>query len=88
MCDGFMAAKESLDGAPQKSQNADVNAHRYRTVEVGAEFIKKVEEFIDRHPELGWESVEAAVCHAWNNFVAEHEREKKALQSEAITPID
>lgn len=76
-----MAAKELVDEAPQKSQNADVNAPQYKTIYFDKEFIKRVEEFMGKHSELGWDSVEAAVCHAWNNFVAEHEREKRARQS-------
>lgn len=39
-----------------------------------ASFIKGIEEFIDRHPELGWTSVPEAIRYAWNKFAAEYEK--------------
>jgi len=37
-----------------------------------AKFIKEIEEFIDKHPELGWAAVPEAIRYAWNKFVAEY----------------
>ncbi|GAI08654.1 unnamed protein product [marine sediment metagenome] len=49
---------------PQKGQ---------RGLTFRAKFIEGIEEFIDKHPELGWTSVPEAVRHAWINFAAEYE---------------
>jgi len=42
-----------------------------------ASFVKGIEEFIDRHPELGWAAVPEAIRYAWNKFVAGYEEKIK-----------
>ncbi len=38
-----------------------------------AKFIKEIEEFIYKHPELGWAGGPDAIRYAWNKFAAEYE---------------
>ena len=39
-----------------------------------ASFVKGIEEFTDKHPELGRAAVPEAIRYAWNKFAAEYEK--------------
>ena len=39
-----------------------------------AGFIEGIEEFVDKHPELGWAGVPEAIRYAWNKFTVEYKK--------------